>query len=37
MLLGSPLRDDTSRSGSASPDARNADSTCEAWMTDLTR
>ena len=37
MLLGSPLRAAISRSGSASPDERNADSSCEEWTTDLTR
>ena len=37
MLLGSPLRDEISRSGSASPDERNADSSCDACTTDFTR
>src|SRR5882672_396164 len=37
MLLGSPLRADTSRSGNASPDDRNADRTREEWTTALTR
>ncbi len=37
MLLGSPLRAATSRRGSASPDVRNADSSCDEWTTDLTR
>src|SRR5262245_54611597 len=37
MLLGNPLRDEISRSGSASPEARNADSTRDEWTTDLTR
>src|SRR2546428_8733684 len=37
MLLGSPLRADTSRRGNASPDDRNADRTCEEWTTALTR
>src|ERR671911_779232 len=37
MLFGSPLRAEISRSGSASPDARNADSSCEECTTDLTR
>src|SRR5262245_44963734 len=37
MLLGRPDRPATSRSGSASPDDRNAESSCEAWTTDLTR
>ena len=37
MLFGSPLRATTSRSGSASPDDRNADSTSEECTTDFTR
>src|SRR5687767_14746207 len=37
MLLGSPLRAEISRSGRASPDVRNADSSCDEWTTDLTR
>src|SRR5262245_34701949 len=37
MLLGKPLRRAISRSGSASPDARNADSTRDECTTDLTR
>src|SRR6185295_9431098 len=37
MLFGSPLRDEISRSGSASPEARNAPSTRDEWTTDLTR
>ena len=37
MLFGSPLRAATSRSGNASPDERNADSSCDEWTTDLTR
>src|SRR3990170_1244714 len=37
MLLGRPLLAATSRSGNASPDERNADSSCEEWTTDLTR
>src|SRR3989442_11606060 len=37
MLLGSPLRADTSRRGNASPDDRNADRTREEWTTALTR
>ena len=37
MLFGSPLRAATSRSGSASPDERKADSSCDEWTTDLTR
>src|SRR5687768_14580655 len=37
MLFGSPLRAEISRSGSASPEVRNADSSCEEWTTDLTR
>jgi hypothetical protein len=37
MLFGSPLREAISRNGSASPDARNAESTRDEWTTDLTR
>ena len=37
MLFGSPLRAAISRSGSASPDERNADSSCEACTTAFTR
>ena len=37
MLFGNPLRAEISRSGSASPDERNADSSCAEWTTDLTR
>src|ERR1043165_6496286 len=37
MLFGSPDRLATSRSGSASPDDRNADSSRDAWTTDFTR
>ena len=37
MLFGRPLRAAISRSGSASPDERNADSSCDEWTTDLTR
>src|SRR5262245_28162306 len=37
MLFGSPLRAAISRSGSASPDVRNADSTRDEWTTDFTR
>src|SRR3954454_16412733 len=37
MLLGRPLRAATSRSGSASPEDRNADSNCDECTTDLTR
>ncbi len=37
MLFGNPQRALTSRSGSASPDDRNAESTCAACTTDLTR
>ena len=37
MLFGSPLRAAISRSGSASPDDRNADSSCDACTTDFTR
>src|SRR4029453_13129428 len=37
MLFGSPLLATTSRSGSASPDERNAASTSDECMTDLTR
>src|SRR3954452_13299282 len=37
MLLGSPLRPAISRRGSASPDDRKAESSREAWTTDLTR
>jgi hypothetical protein len=37
MLLGSPLRAEISRKGSASPDDRNADSSCDEWTTDFTR
>src|SRR5213083_347835 len=37
MLLGRPLRPEISRSGSASPEARNAVSTRDAWTIDLTR
>src|ERR1041385_7242077 len=37
MLLGSPLREEISRSGSASPEVRNADSTCTECTTALTR
>src|SRR5437867_4489311 len=37
MLFGRPLRDATSRSGSASPDDRNADRTRDEWTTALTR
>src|SRR5437867_6302084 len=37
MLFGRPLRPEISRSGSASPDDRNADSRRDAWTTDFTR
>ena len=37
MLFGRPLRAEISRSGSASPETRKAASTCEEWITDLTR
>ena len=37
MLFGSPLRAAISRSGSASPEVRNAESTREEWTTDFTR
>src|SRR3954471_6984512 len=37
MLFGSPLRAAISRSGSASPEVRKADSSCDEWTTDLTR
>ena len=37
MLFGSPLRAAISRNGRASPDERNADSSCEAWTTAFTR
>ena len=37
MLLGKPLRAAISRSGSASPDARKAESTRDECTTDLTR
>src|SRR5262245_11046863 len=37
MLLGKPLRPETSRSGSASPEPRNAESSRDAWTTDFTR
>src|SRR4029450_8708227 len=37
MLFGSPLRAAISRSGSASPDERNAESSCEECTTDLPR
>ena len=37
MLFGSPLRAEISRSGRASPEVRNADSSCDEWTTDLTR
>src|SRR5262245_31681641 len=37
MLFGSPLRAAISRSGRASPDDRNADSSCEECTTDFTR
>jgi rhamnose transport system ATP-binding protein len=37
MLFGSPLRAAISRSGSASPDDRNAESSCAECTTDLTR
>src|SRR5678815_459670 len=37
MLLGSPLRAATSRSGSASPDERKADNSCAECITDFTR
>src|SRR4051812_16161202 len=37
MLLGRPLRAEISRSGSASPVERNADSSCAECTTDFTR
>jgi hypothetical protein len=37
MLLGSPLRAEISRSGSASPDVRKADNSWEEWTTAFTR
>src|SRR5262245_40459832 len=37
MLLGRPLRDEISRSGSASPELRKAESTCDECTTDFTR
>jgi len=37
MLFGSPLREETSRSGSASPDVRKADSNCDECTTAFTR
>ncbi len=37
MLFGRPLRAETSRSGSASPDDRNADNSCAECTTDFTR
>lgn len=37
MLFGRPLLAAISRSGNASPDDRNAERSCDAWTTDLTR
>jgi hypothetical protein len=37
MLFGRPLLDEISRRGSASPEVRNADSSCDEWTTDFTR